>query len=404
MGVKGSDQSQKALAGTQKGLGDIASSSLQAKAAIVGVIYGLERMMSHSAKVGMGLQQFENFTGLSTDALQRWQYAARQSGVSAEEMTSSIKGVQQAIGDMLLGKGAPEGMGVFARAVGFDMSKAKDTFYVLEKLKEFSRIAPPTIANPILKSFGLGENTVAFLKTTKVELDKIKPSTIFSPGEIGTLSKVEVAWSNFGREIEMAMGHLTAKRGLGVIADLSKVTKEVFKLVDALVVLSEKVKVFETMSHAAEGVGNTIKLITEIMDKFAGKESKKGDLLYTPPGQEAIPGLSESPAGQFFKSIKESLSSPKTSAAPGAPAAKYTGPLPWGGVEPTRKAVSTTAIHRAALPTMAKSSPTKPTQNINVKQDLHFQHEGKDAKQTGDSTKKAIQDAYRQMHAQGQGA
>jgi hypothetical protein len=46
----------------------------------------------------------------------------------------------------------------------------------------------------------------------------------------------------------------------------------------------------------------------------------------------------------------------------------------------------------------------KSQQNINVNQNLHFQHDGKDHKKTGDSTHKAVKDAFRQMSAQGQGS
>jgi hypothetical protein len=408
LGVKNEGSAQKALTGVHKTLGEISSTSLAAKAAIVGVIYGLERMMSYSAQMGMGLKQFTDFTGLSTDALQRWQYAARQSGVSAGEMTASIKGVQQAMGDMLLGKGAPEGMGLFPRTVGFDMKKAQDTFYVMEKLKESSRIAPPTIANPVLKSFGLGENTIAFLKTTKVELDKIKPSNLFSGGEISQLSKVEVAWSNFGRKLEMAMGHLTAKHGLTIVKELSNVTDQVLRLADTLALLSTRFKVFEVGANAIEGISNTLKLVNELSDKLAGKESKKGDLLYTAPGKETVPGFSDSPAMKFLRSVKDELfqddftkrfrgpgdaASDKVAKAP-APA-KFPGRLPQWGKAPLPSA--------AFSPSVQKSAPAKTTVN-NIKQDLNFQHDGKDAKQVGDSAAKAVRDAFRQMSAQGQGA
>lgn len=240
IGVKGADVSAKALSGVKEGVGEVASSSLAAKAAIIGVVYGLEQLMAHSAQQGMALQQFANFTGLSTERLQRWQYAARQSGVSAEEMAGSFKGVQSAMTDMATGKGAPSGMGILARAVGFDSSKARDTFYVMEKLKEFAKIAPPDLGNSVLKSFGLSEATIQFLRTTKVDLDKIKPSSIYDTTEIERLAKINVAWSNLWNRFEMVIGHLNAQHGGVLIGALGKSLESLVGVVERLIRVSEK--------------------------------------------------------------------------------------------------------------------------------------------------------------------
>jgi hypothetical protein len=221
LGVKGDGPAQKALVGMKKGLGDISSASLAAKAGVLAVLYGLERLTQGAAQQGLELQQFANLTGLSTDRLQRWQYAARQAGVSNEEMAASFKGIQTAMGNMQLGLGAPAGFGVFARTVGFDQTKLRDTFYVMEKLKEFAKVSPPDVGNQILKSFGLGEGTIQFLRTTSVELDKIKPRNLFSEAEINQLAKVNIAWSNFWNTVKLFSGHFTAKYGADVIKDIA---------------------------------------------------------------------------------------------------------------------------------------------------------------------------------------
>lgn len=358
LGVKGADQAGKALGGVKTGLTDVKSMSLEAKAAIVGVVYALERMMSESAQVGTGLMNFNALTGMSARSLQQWQYAARQAGVSGEELTGSLKAVQNSMSNMLLGKGAPEGLAMVANKVGFDPKRARDTLYVMEQLQKFAQTVPQDIGNNMLKSFGLGEGTIAAMRRNMFRPDVFAKAPIYGDREITQLDKVNVAWSNLGQKIQMAFGHFTSAHGLQLVGDISKVTTEIFKLVDALTKLGEKLKVFQLIGKVFQALGIGAELATQVVSDTTGntknqaKGSKVGSLIdwRNSIDQKAI---------DFFKSL--------------------------------------------ATPNVLSQLPEQ-KQNVNVNQTLNFHHDGKDAKKTGDSTHKAIKDAYRQMQAQGQGS
>jgi len=73
LGISGQEKVSKALKTVKGGLQELADTSLETKAAIAGVIYGLERLTGYASTVGMDLQKFAVSTGLSTDALQKWQ-------------------------------------------------------------------------------------------------------------------------------------------------------------------------------------------------------------------------------------------------------------------------------------------------------------------------------------------
>lgn len=375
LGIKGSDKTISALSNVKKGLGETKSMSLEMKAGLVGAMYALERLFAASGAMGTGLTNFNALTGLSAKQLQQWQYAARQAGVSGEEMTGSLKAVQAAMTNMMMGKGAPEGLGLLANKVGFDPKRARDTFYVLEQLQKFARTVPNDIGNSVMKSFGLSEGTIAAMRRNAFSPQMMARAPIYSDKEISSLDRANIAWSNLGNKIEMAIGHFNARHGNQLVKDISMVTDSVIKLAEALEQTSEKFKLLETIGHAFEGIANTLKLFLEVTDKIGGKESKPGDLLYTKPGQEMVPGFSNSPVGKFFGSLFGGGASAPTAASTGA----LSIPLP-------------------AYP------PTSQGHNVTIKQDLHFQHDGKDHARTADSVKKAIQDSYRQMSAQGQGS
>lgn len=371
LGVKGGEKSAGVLSNVKKQMGDLKSISLETKAAIVAVVYGLEKMMSASAKNGMELQQFANFTGMSTDMLQRWQYMARQSGVAADEMSSGFKNVQMAMDKMRTGQGAPIGFQGIARSLelsgsSLDVNKAiTDTKYMMEKLREYARTTKdsPARANDWLQSFGLGEGTIQMLRTSKIELDKINPRNIYSSNEVGRLAQVDVAWKNLGNTVEKAFGHFTSKHGLGIINDINKLVPSVLRLADAFTVLAEKLKVFALIGKVFEGWA----AIFGGMSNSIETATKAGDYKSEKGGTGAMAWIKDA-FHNDFNMVKGAL----------------------GG--------------EAAIPNYGSFSKGNGKTEVNVNQTLQFQHDGKDHKKTGDSVKKAVKDAHRQYNAQLQGS
>lgn len=391
LGIKGSEKTVGALTNVKKGLSETASMSLEAKAGIVAAMYALERLFATSGAAGTGLTNFNTLLGVSAKTLQQYQYAARQMGVSNQEVEGTFKSLQGAMTKVLLGENAPKGMARLAQMTGgltpADIDRfAKSPELLMQRLQEYAKKETNAgLRNEVLKSFGVNDNMISAMVRGAFRPDVLRKAPIYSDKEIGALDKANIAWSNLGQKIEMAVGKFNAKHGGQLVKDISMITDSVIKLAEALEKVSEKFKLFEVVAHGLEGIANTLKLVTEIVDKVQGKESKKGDLLYTPPGQEAVPGWKGSPAQKFFQDLFGGSSETT------APAKPYTGPLPWGGAD----------IKTMTTPSRGPAVPAGSNQNININQNLNFQHEGKEHKQTADSVKKANQDAFRQFN-QGQ--
>jgi hypothetical protein len=351
LGIKGAEKTVGALGGVRKGLGEISSMSLEAKAGLLAVFYGLERLTQASNGMGTNLRNFNALTGLSAKSLQQWQYAARQAGISGEEMTGSIKGVQNAMTNMALGKGAPEGLGIIAQAVGgLDPSKLQDTFYMLSKLQEAARKLPAAVGNVVLKSVGLNEGTISAMRRGAFNAEAFRNAPTYSEREIQQLDKANIAWSNLSNKIQMAVGRWNAEHGPKLVDDISKLTDNILKLVDAFTKLADKLKLFEGLGKVFEGWGL-------IFDKTSSAISNGVDKNFA----EAVPGA--------FKLMIQDLG-------------KAILPGVQGGL----------------------SAPTGSVQSININQNMNFQHDGKDHQKTGESVRKGAQDAIRQSTAQGQGS
>lgn len=277
IGIKGADQTAKGLGSVKQGLQGILSTSLETKAALVGVFYGLSRLTTTSAAWGQSIKGFSDLTGLSADRLQRWQYMAKVSGGTADDMAASIKSVQNAMTQAVLGHGTPSGMEMLGREVGLDKNRLRDTFYVMDKLREFAQKTKntPDIANDILKSFGLDEKTIQVMRTSRVELDKISQSKLLNPNEVGNLSKVNLAWQDLWHKIEVFSGKMVAKDGLALVKDLSKATDQVLKMGAAFEKLAQSLRLIEGAGVVFEGWGNIFSGISTAVDKLSEMAGSK---------------------------------------------------------------------------------------------------------------------------------
>lgn len=353
LGIKGDGSAKKALGGVKTGLGEVRSMSLEAKAAIIGAIYALERMMTSSMGAGTGFMNFASLTGLSAQELQKWQYAARQVGVEGAELEGSIKAVQTSMTNMLLGKGKPEGMAMLANKVGFDMNKARDTFYVMQQLQKFVQQVPADVGANLAKSFGLSDNIISAMQRNAFRPDVFAKAPTYSDNEISNLNRAQVIWSNLGNKVQMAFGRFTAKHGPGIAGDVSTLVDKILLLSEALVRLSEKLEIFKAIGKSIEGMAMIADLIT-------GKDKKT---------DTSFGGFVEAWKGSNIESGEK------------------------------QKAYGDQMLADFMAKRAGEKAGSQTINNVNVNQNLNFQHDGKDAKKTGDSAAKGVKNAIRQSSA-----
>lgn len=358
LGVKGSEKAVGALKGIKDGMSNLESTSLETKAAILGVVYGLQQMMSKSGEAGSNLTNFTALTGLSAKSLQQWQYAARQANVNSEEFTSSLSNVQKGIAKIWTEGKGPSGLGLIANTVGLDQKRLQDTFYLMTKLQEFalSTKVAPALGNTALESMGLSPNTIAAMRRKKFTPEVLNSAPIYSDNQIKSLDRVNIAWSNLGQKVQKAFGDFTSKRGMELVNEFSQIAVAVIKLATAFDHLAQTLKLFP--------------LIGKIFEGWAGLFEESAD---------TVESLNKSPK-QFLKNVWSFVNTPLEE--PDKNATTYKNFL-------SRPVDNHHASYRG------HSGPTQ----VNVKQDLHFQHDGKDHRKNMDSHRKATQHAFRQNGA-----
>lgn len=379
LGIKGDGSANKALKGVKSGLGEVKSLSLEAKAAIIGVVYGLERMMSASAQQGTSLENFGAITGLNTQKLQEYQFAARQVGITNEEMAGSFKGVQSSMTNALLGKGLPEGYASVASKTGLNENDMRDTFKVMEKLQEYARITPPDVGTQMLKSFGVSEGVIAGMYRNAFRPEIFARAPKYSDGEIKSLDKVNAAWSNLGTKVQMAFGHFTAANGGKLVGEISELTTKVIHLAEALMKLADSVKLIKGIGRIFEGWSYILDFLNQGVDQNVEAASGK----YKSP-RTGKTGFMAYEGDAFHNSVQDVK----------------------GFIQ---KIKDVDEVQKVRMQEYLKGD-IKPVdwgakgaqQEINNNVQLYFQHDGRDANKLADAATKGINRVYRQSPAQGQ--
>lgn len=278
IGIDGGAKVKNTLGETQKGLAETASSALYAKAAILAVLYGLERLVQGSNQAGNQLQNFANYTGLSAEKLQRFAYAGRQFGASAEEIQGSIQGVQKAMSQLETTGQGPAGLWVVGREVGgLDKSKMRDTFYMMEKLQQFAKQTklPTAIANQALESFGLSPGTIAAMRKNAFNPEAMGNASIYTDKQTQALQRMNAQWGNLSDRWEKMIGRLNAKHGGQLIKDLTEISTGFEKLINSVMRLAEQLKVFTLLSGAVREIAGILGVASDEIDVLTGKRSSK---------------------------------------------------------------------------------------------------------------------------------
>lgn len=222
LGVKGENDAKRALKGVDKDLGDLSTSALAAKAGILAVVYGIERMTAASAREGAELKNFWAATGLDPISLQKVQYAMGLVNVGAEEVTATLKTLQTNSSNIALGQGVPKFWTTFANAVKLDTSKMRDSFYMLQKFQEFAKSGvSPDILRNISNALGISDNVLAGLKRSSVDWQKLT-GVGFSQKQIDSLDHINAEWFKLWNTLKLFSGGLVAEKGGSAVVTLEK--------------------------------------------------------------------------------------------------------------------------------------------------------------------------------------
>lgn len=278
LGVKGSEKTLTALSNTRMSISSIAATSLEAKAAILGMAYALERLTSGAATEGSNLKNFAAFIDSSAEDIQRWDYAAKRAGLSAESMNNSIRGVYKMIQENLTTPGKlPPGAKIFAEETGLDITKPLNYQDILRRAVQFShskRVAQPVI-NSILQSLGIGTDIIGAIESGQFKLSNVDHAPILSNKEVDSLANVKSQFEGIEEKVRLFFGHFTAKHGNEIVKIIGNMTDAFLALATALDTILTKLDGFELIDTIFKAWKTDLGFVNDIL---VGKRNEKNPL------------------------------------------------------------------------------------------------------------------------------
>ena len=182
---------EQKLKDLDKNIRHVERESLKAAVAIDVVTAALLVMIDTSARAAQALQNFVLSTGLSADQLQMWQHTAAVAGVSADELTGSIKTLQDINSQFKLGN--PQNVQVWS-LLGVD--PRQDPFKVLTDLRaSLTRFKDIGVVRNLLGQVGL-EGLLPILRSTNAEFGKWSQNFIITQRQTDQLAKLNGAWQS----------------------------------------------------------------------------------------------------------------------------------------------------------------------------------------------------------------
>lgn len=269
LGVKGSDKTLGALTETKKGMGELASTSLEARAAMVAAAYAFERLMSSSSNYGTSLKNSNLLLGTSTKDLQKYQYAARVAGASVEELNGSFKRLSDIANNIHLGKGAPESLKSINMLLGKDAIDARridDLPYMVQKLQQVATNTklPPGLRRHFLEDMLGSDNMVAAVVKQGFSSQILNAAPVYSPGQIAQLDKARSTWEKIAIQVERIIGNFNSRHGVQLADEIGGIVTSLGKFAEAADALAERLKVFEGFAIVMSGLAGSMQIIANL--------------------------------------------------------------------------------------------------------------------------------------------
>lgn len=224
IGLKGGEQVGKGLSGISKGMKGLVSDSVEAKVAVLGLAYGLERMVSSLGDKAIGWQQMAATSNIDAMFMQKWERAAVKNKVSADDMSASIYGVGKALAKMRVEGKSIDALGVIQQHTKgpLDLDRAyADTSYFFDKVHEYAlnKSQDSATKSLFLDTLGLSRGVQSLLMTAQAADFVIPKGKSFSADEIKAAAKAGKELSGFFLDATIAGQKLVAIFSLGAVRE-----------------------------------------------------------------------------------------------------------------------------------------------------------------------------------------
>ena len=289
---------------------------LTMSAAATGAVYALNALFMSSAQNALELKNFNDQTGFSIDALQKWQAVVHETNpaIGIEEAANGYKKLAQTLIDIRQGKGNSGALAMLGVTYDPNMTPEKAIEQIRAHLQETIAQNGVGFATDKLNAIGLGAGAINALRLSAGEFDGIGNKAIVSSETIDankryaeTIAQIDVEWRKFKMEFtaewaDTAIGGIKAvdlglqefRKNVGAVYDYIHDNQGIFKPIEvALTGLAALWAIgtfpitaaFAGLAFSINDVGRALRGLPTITGGFIDTEKKGLSMLWNNPSQ-----------------------------------------------------------------------------------------------------------------------
>lgn len=189
----------------EKDLNGLTADAAKLLAIFGGLTAAMTVMLNRALDSANAFRQFNAVTGLSTQELKKWEFMMVQAGGEAGDLVSTVKALQQARTDIMMGTGnvAPWQL--------LGIAPSKNPFDTLKALKERIKDLDPAVARNILGQMGVGEGVFAMLRLSNEEFAKLEDNYQITIKQQAQLNRTSRQWAEFKYLLSSVKDQLVAE-------------------------------------------------------------------------------------------------------------------------------------------------------------------------------------------------
>ena len=226
LGIKNADVAVKSVEAVQGSMNKLAHSSLEAKAAALGAMYAIERVIAGGAAFGKEWKVFGESTQINIIAAQKWAAALEDVNVSAEETMQTFESMQKVLVGLVKDHNMPPWLGFLiqqAHITPEEVTDPRSVPKIMEKMRELSK-GLDSRWKPFMydaySALGINPHFAQGLSRLKQNPEEMKGLRITGTGEIDNLAALDARWTKFMRNFKADMNDFASSSGHGLVKTL----------------------------------------------------------------------------------------------------------------------------------------------------------------------------------------
>lgn len=244
LGTKGAGSAIRQISNLQSGLVGASLAANQTIQFLKTMYDSTSAIVKQNAQMGAALSNSSKELGISTDSLQRWDYAARLSNAKAGEMTASFRQLQKTLLDVRDGD-MPQYFAYLFEQIGkvdsaFDADRFQtDLEYAMTSIRKLANGGQYDLArlNQALASMGFSDSIANFLKLSDVDLSKISKDLIISGQGVKNLEDMNKGVVEIEQTMAAAMADFAQVFDKEFIGEIKVFVKELVLVLKELTIL-----------------------------------------------------------------------------------------------------------------------------------------------------------------------